>query len=79
MMKFLENVVPKDEVEFVFESGLNDLSARPNTLLFLKAKVFGAHTPMYYLPLYQQTGAGRWQPDTSRLAGRRITFIWEKD
>jgi len=134
MMKVEERAVPKDEVEFVLESGLNvswwkgievvywapprpgplpisftfpwdapsrailnslytqdadhgpkamrvrldALDARPHTLLFLKAKTLGAHTPMYYLPLYQPTGT-RWRADAARLAGKRITFTWEKD
>lgn len=54
------------------------LKERPHALVFLKAKAFGAHTPMYFFQLYQPTAEG-WQPDTTKLGGRRITFIWEKD
>ena len=136
MIKTEERAVPKDEVEFVMESGLNvtwwkgieivywsperpgplpisfilpwdaptrailnslytqdadhgpksmrvklnALDARPHTLVFLKAKAFGAHTPMYYLPLYQRTRTSPyWKADTARLAGKRISFTWEAD
>lgn len=135
-VKVEERAVPKDEVEFVFESGLNvtwwkgvevvyfaparpgplpisfvfpwdsptrailnslytqdadhgpksmrvrlnALNARPHTLVFLKGKTFGAHTPMYYLPLYQRTRTEPyWRSDDARLSGKRITFTWEKD